>query len=60
MLLKSISLAMLEMRIILAKLFWHFDMELCDGMEGWLDQRSYLTWEKRPLMVKVREVGISE
>ena len=50
---------MLEMRIVLANVFWHFDLELCDGMEGWLDQKSYLTWEKGPLMVKVSRVNRS-
>ena len=50
---------MLEMRMVLAKVFWHFDLELCDGMEGWLDQKSYLTWEKGPLMVKVSRVDRS-
>lgn len=49
---------MLEMRMMLAKVFWHSGVELCDGMEGWLDQRSYLMWEKRPLMVKVREAQV--
>lgn len=25
--------------MVLAKVFWHFDLELCAGMELWLDQK---------------------
>lgn len=52
-------LAMLEMRMVLAKVLWHFDLELCAGMEGWLDQKSYLTWEKGPLMMRVSRAARS-
>lgn len=47
------SLAWLELRLMLAKTLWHYDLELCPGMENWVDQKSYLTWEKGPLMVKL-------
>lgn len=47
---------MLEMRMVLVKVFWHFDLELCAGMEGWLDQKSYLTWQKGPLIVRASRV----
>lgn len=49
----SKSLAWLELRLMLAKTLWHYDLELCPGMENWVDQKSYLTWEKGPLMVKL-------
>lgn len=51
---------MLEMRMVLAKVFWHFDLELCSGMERWLDQKSYLTWQKGPLMVRANRVDRPE
>lgn len=51
---------MLEMRMVLAKVFWHFDVELCSGMERWLDQKSYLTWQKGPLMVRASRVDRPE
>ncbi|KAJ0387308.1 hypothetical protein COL922a_002549 [Colletotrichum nupharicola] len=47
------NLAWLELRLMLAKTLWHYDLELCPGMENWVDQKSYLTWEKGPLMVKL-------
>ena len=44
-----------EMRLILAKVLWSFDLELSRQQQGdWLDQNVYLTWEKTPLMVKVK------
>ncbi|KAL0937372.1 Versicolorin B desaturase 1 [Colletotrichum truncatum] len=47
------NLAWLELRLILAKTLWHFDMEMCPGMEGWVHQKAYITWEKGPLMAKL-------
>ncbi|OHF03244.1 RadP cytochrome P450 epoxidase [Colletotrichum orchidophilum] len=50
------NLAWLELRLLLAKILWHYDLELCPGMESWVVQRNYITWEKGPLMVKLRPV----
>ena len=50
------NLAYHEMRLILAKLIWHFDFGLADeqaGEDDWLDQRVLTFWEKRPLRVKI-------
>lgn len=45
-----------EMRIILAKLLWHFDLfGLTEESERWNEQRVFILWEKGPLMVKMRE-----
>lgn len=43
-----------EMRLILAKVLWSFDLELCDQQGDWLDQKLFLTWEKMPLMVRLK------
>lgn len=49
------SMANHEMRLILAKVLWSFDLEPSRQQQGdWLDQNVYLTWEKTPLMVKVK------
>ena len=48
------SLANHEMRIILAKLIWNFDLELCPESENWMDQKVYMLWSKPALMVKAR------
>ncbi|KAK1656312.1 cytochrome P450 [Colletotrichum phormii] len=50
------NLAWLELRLLLAKTLWHYDLALCLGMESWVVQRNYITWEKGPLMVTLRPV----
>ena len=50
------NLAYHEMRIILAKVLWNFDLELDGQSVGWAErQRTFALWEKQPLMVRVRE-----
>ncbi|KAI0119131.1 cytochrome P450 [Daldinia grandis] len=47
------NLAYVEMKIIIARLVWHFDME--NTTEGdWIDQKVYMVWEKTALWVKLR------
>jgi cytochrome P450 len=51
----GMNLAYVEMKIIIARLVWHFDLE--NATEGdWIDQRVYMTWEKAPLWVKLHPV----
>jgi cytochrome P450 len=52
------NLAYHEMRLILAKLIWTFDFGLEDEDKGedWLEQRVLLFWEKKPLVVRVKDV----
>lgn len=50
------SLAYLEMRNILARLLWNFDLELMPESKDWADQKVFLTWQKKPLMIKVHPV----
>ena len=47
------SLAYIEMRLILAKLLWTFDLELQSGSEDPVVQKIYGIWQKRPIMVKL-------
>lgn len=47
------NLAYFEMRLMMALLLWNFDMELLPESEGWMDQKSYLFWEKSDLMVRL-------
>lgn len=42
------------MRLILAKVLWHFDLELCSQSQDWPNQKSYILWDKPPLMVKIK------
>ncbi|GAP85068.1 putative averantin oxidoreductase [Rosellinia necatrix] len=47
------GLAYAEIRLVLARLVWHFD--LASATPGdWLDQRVFVVWEKAPLYVKLR------
>ncbi|KAF9870881.1 hypothetical protein CkaCkLH20_11553 [Colletotrichum karsti] len=49
------SMAYAELRIVLAKLLWNFDLELVDSSEDWVrQQKIYLIWQKVPLMAKCR------
>ncbi|EMD67451.1 hypothetical protein GGP41_007347 [Bipolaris sorokiniana] len=50
------NLANHEMRIILAKLLWNFDFELCEESRSWINQKVYLLWDKPPLIVKARYI----
>lgn len=51
------SLANAEMRTILARLIYNFDMELVDPKEDWLDQNVFFLWCKTPLNVYLTPVS---
>lgn len=41
------SLAYAEIRLVLAKLVWNFDMKLDDASKKWMqDSEVYLVWKK--------------
>jgi hypothetical protein len=50
------SLAYVEMRLLLTRLLWKFDVELLPESEDWYNQNIYLLWEKDGLQVKLTEV----
>ncbi|TPX17045.1 uncharacterized protein E0L32_012302 [Thyridium curvatum] len=50
------SLAYAEMRLILAKILYNFDMRLADPNFNWLDQKAYLLWNKPALNVYLTPV----
>lgn len=48
------NLAYGEMRIMLARIMYHFDFTLDGNHDHWLDSQSiFLVWEKGPLKVKL-------
>ncbi|KAM7185812.1 Cytochrome P450 [Naviculisporaceae sp. PSN 640] len=48
------NLALAECRLITARLFWRFRVEMMPGQEGWIEgQRTFLSWEKPALMAKL-------
>jgi aspirochlorine biosynthesis cytochrome P450 monooxygenase len=52
------SLAYAEMRLIITRLLWNFDLELDERSRGWVkDMKVYALWEKGPLYVKLKPVA---
>jgi cytochrome P450 len=47
------NLALVEMRLILARFLWNFDIELADSSKDWMEQKVFLLWEKDGMNVKV-------
>ncbi|KAI4155761.1 MAG: hypothetical protein LQ340_000781 [Diploschistes diacapsis] len=47
-------LAYHEMRLVLAKVLWNFDMELAEDSRDWNQQRIIVSWEKPPLKVTLK------
>ncbi|KAI0889808.1 cytochrome P450 [Annulohypoxylon maeteangense] len=48
----GMGLAWHEMRLLLSKVIFNFDLELCDKSEDWFDQKIYVLWAKKPLMCR--------
>ncbi|KAL8388156.1 hypothetical protein RB595_009417 [Gaeumannomyces hyphopodioides] len=49
------NLALLEVRHVIARLYWRFDVEVLAGQESWaVSQKTYLSWVKPPLLVRLR------
>ena len=49
------NLAYNEMRLILARVLWNFDLQLWEEIRGWMKQKSYGLWEKPPMFVRLKE-----
>lgn len=47
------NLAWHEMRLILTTVLFKFDLKLCEESAGWNEQKIYVIWEKKPLMVEL-------
>jgi cytochrome P450 len=53
------NLAMSQMRLMLARLIWNFDIELCKESDDWLKMDAHaLVYRKRPLMVSLKSVRV--
>ena len=55
LLLISNSLAYIQIRLTLAKMLFNFDFELCEQSKNWISHRTFLLWEKVPLMVRLTD-----
>ena len=50
-------MAYAEMRLLLAKMLWHFDFELADPDDDWFDRlKAFMVWEKPPLRIRLSKV----
>lgn len=50
------SLAWMEMRLVIAKLVWMYELELVNKNQDWVHgNRAYAFWMKAPLWVRFKE-----
>lgn len=49
------NMAMHEMRLIISKVLYNFDLKLSDPSALWTDQKAFVLWEKKPLMCQIEE-----
>jgi len=52
------NLAISEMKLILARIIFNFDLELVEKKSNWFDQKVYTLWQKHPLMVRVKNINL--
>jgi cytochrome P450 len=51
------NLAYSEMWVILSRVLWNFDLELCEENGNWLESLEiYTIWLKQPLLVKLTPI----
>ncbi|CAN8105332.1 unnamed protein product [Discula destructiva] len=51
------NLAYIEMRLILSRILWNFDLKLADDSQGWIQrQKAFIMWNKPPLNVYLKPV----
>lgn len=51
------SMAYHEMRLIVAKVLFAFDLELAPESRGWGNQEAHMLWQKPPLMCTLKAVN---
>ncbi|KAI9737244.1 MAG: hypothetical protein M1818_005776 [Claussenomyces sp. TS43310] len=50
------NLAYVEMRLVLVRLLWEFDLELVDQEQKWDETKVFLIWAKKPLWIRLHPV----
>ncbi|CAL5867174.1 uncharacterized protein PFLUO_LOCUS1386 [Penicillium psychrofluorescens] len=53
------TLAWVEMRLLMCKLFWNFDLKPAKGLPVWTDQNIFWFWDKLPLELKLQARTVS-
>jgi len=41
-------------RLVMVKLLWNFDIELREPDKDWMNQRSWIMWDKGPMQVRLK------
>ncbi|CAD0014773.1 unnamed protein product [Aureobasidium pullulans] len=54
------NLAYHEIRLLLTMALWNFDLSLEAESKDWSNQRLFIFWEKKPLMVKLKAVRVCD
>lgn len=52
----GLNLAWHEMRLLLAKLLYSFDIQSNAGAD-WLDQNVYVIWDRKPLICRLEAIA---
>ncbi len=52
-------MAYVEMRLVMASILWHFDLERAFPAD-WADQKVFLVWEKPPLPVMLKSRPVAD
>jgi len=50
------NIAYVEMRLVMCRLLWNFDLELMPGQDDWPNQKLFILWEKGPVLVKLKPI----
>ncbi|KAI4700785.1 hypothetical protein J4E81_003749 [Alternaria sp. BMP 2799] len=53
----KLSMAYHEIRLLASKVYYNFDIELCPESSDWSNQKTFILWEKHPLMCKLKAVN---
>jgi cytochrome P450 len=48
------NLAYSKLRLILARVLWNFDLELCSESDGWDQQKIKIFWQGKPLLIRLK------
>jgi len=48
------SLAYMEMRLVLARMLFEFNLELTEDTKDWTRAKVYTVWQKNPLWIKLK------
>ncbi|KAF2133504.1 cytochrome P450 [Dothidotthia symphoricarpi CBS 119687] len=51
------NMAYHEIRLVISKVLYNFDLELCAESGDWAEQETFILWQKTPLMCRLKAVN---